>query len=106
MIKLKIGKTTYKVIPVDTLEPTTSRGRIHYPPENRIEIAQRSGKRPRPRSGMGMHHTLWHELIHGVLFEMGSRKYRDENFVDELATHIASLQLQLMKHYECPKPKQ
>ena len=93
-MKLKIGKRTYSVLHVDTLTPTLIRGRITYD-KRTIEIAQRSGRRPAVRSEAGKHHTMWHEAVHGMLYELNSNKYRDEAFVDKLATMIISINKQL-----------
>jgi len=94
MQKLKIGKTTYNVEHVDTLEPPLTRGRIDYTARS-IKIAKRAGQPRRKRSVKGAVHTLMHEVVHGILYEMGSRKYRDEVFVDELAKHIIQVMEQM-----------
>ena len=33
--------------------------------------------------------TFWHELTHAVLFEMGSKLFRDEKFVTEFADKLS-----------------
>lgn len=86
-MKLKIGKTTYSVSWPDTLEPPLTRGRIDYTAKT-IQVAQRAGQPRRRREVRGVQHTFWHEVVHGILYDMGSRKYRDEAFVDELAKRI------------------
>lgn len=93
-MKLKIGKTTYNVSWPDTLEPPLTRGRIDYTAKT-IQVAQRAGQPRRRRKLGGMEHTFWHEVVHGILYDMGSRKYRDEVFVDELAKRILQVGDQL-----------
>jgi hypothetical protein len=94
-MKLKIGKTSYKVQMVDTLAPKLSRGRITYKPVNTIQVTTYAhGK---PRSVKAMQHTFWHEAVHGMLYEMGSTKYRDEAFVDDLARLIQQVNAQAAK---------
>ena len=92
-MKLKIGKTNYTVQMVDGLDKKTSRGRITYKPVNTIQVTTHSNGRP--RSLEAQTHTLWHEAVHGMLYEMGSTKYRDEIFVDGLAKMIQQIQKQL-----------
>lgn len=93
-MKLKIGKTTYNVSWPDTLEPPLTRGRIDYTAKT-IKVAKRAGQPRRVRAAKGREHTFWHEVVHGILYDMGSRKYRDEVFVDELAKRIAQVHDQL-----------
>lgn len=93
-MKINIGKTTYKVSEVPTMEPPLVRGRISYRNQT-IHIAARAGVPRRKRSVQGKYHTLWHELVHGMLEDMGSPKYKDEHFVDELAKRIIQVNKQL-----------
>lgn len=93
-MKIKIGKTQYVVSRVPSLEPPIARGRVNYT-ERTIQIAERSGRPLRKRSLSGMQHTLWHELVHAILKDMGSTKERDEVFVDELAKRIHQINKQL-----------
>ncbi len=93
-MKLKIGKRVYTVTYPETLEPPLTRGRINYT-KGTIEIAKRAGAPRRTRSLSGMQHTFWHEVVHGMLHDMGSRKYKDEVFVDELAKRIVQVHRQV-----------
>lgn len=96
MQKLKIGKRAYTLSFPDTLEPALVRGRVHY--INRtIQVAERVGVPRRKRSELGMQHTLWHEITHAILHDMGSAKYKDEHFVDELAKRIRQVNAQLYR---------
>lgn len=99
-MKLKIGKTKYDVVTIDTFQQQTlTRGRIKYAPVNMIEIARRAGVPLRKRTKAGEKHTFWHEAVHGMLYEMGSSKYKDEAFVDELATLIQQVNSQVKDLY-------
>jgi len=93
-MKIKIGKTQYTVSRVPSLEPPIARGRVNYTART-IQIAERSGRPLRKRSVQGMQHTLWHEMVHAMLKDMGSTKERDELFVDELAKRIHQINKQL-----------
>lgn len=93
-MKIKIGKTQYTLSRVHSLEPPISRGRVNYTTRT-IQIAERSGRPLRKRSVAGMYHTLWHELVHTILKDMGSAKERDEVFVDELAKRIVQVNKQV-----------
>jgi hypothetical protein len=35
--------------------------------------------------------TFWHEVVHGILYDMGSRKNSDEIFVHGIATRLAQV---------------
>lgn len=98
-MKIKIGKTQYTLSRVHSLEPPIARGRVNYTART-IHIAERSGKPLRKRSMASRQHTLWHELTHAILQDMGSAKERDEVFVDELAKRIVQVSKQLVVHVD------
>jgi len=93
-MKIKIGKTQYTLSRVPSLEPPIARGRVNYTTRT-IQIAERSGRPLRKRSPRSKKHTLWHELVHAMLKDMGSTKERDEVFVDELAKRIVQVNKQV-----------
>lgn len=95
-MKIKIGRTQYTLSRVPSLEPPITRGRVNYTART-IQIAERSGRPLRKRSEAGMYHTLWHEITHAILKDMGSAKERDEVFVDELAKRIVQVNAQIYK---------
>lgn len=46
-----------------------------------------------------MEHTLWHELVHGILHEVGRKRLAlDEKLVDDVASAIIEIQKQLEAH--------
>lgn len=94
-MKIKIGVRNYTVSFPDTIAPSSiTRGRINYA-ESTIKVARKAGMPPRKLSEMRMYHAMWHEFVHGILADMGSRKERDEKFVDELAKRIVQIERQL-----------
>ena len=94
-MKLKIGKTTYKVEKLGALKPKYRTGHIS-PTNTTLEVAVRHNGRV--RSDKQIHHTLWHEVVHGMLWEAGSSKWRDEVLVDKLAKYIQQVNKQLELH--------
>ena len=93
-MKIKIGKTQYMLSRVPSLEPPIARGRVNYT-ERTIQIAERSGRPLRKRSVAGMYRTMWHELVHAILRDMGASQERNEIFVDELAKRIVQVNKQV-----------
>ncbi len=95
-MQLKIGKRSYTLSYPDTMEPALVRGRIRYA-DKTIQVALRTGQPRRKRSALGLQHTLWHEITHGILHDMNSSKFKDEHFVDELAKRIVQVNAQLYR---------
>jgi hypothetical protein len=56
-----------------------------------IKVAKRSGKPLRRRGLQARKTTFWHEVVHGILYDMGSRKNSDEIFVHGIATRLAQV---------------
>jgi hypothetical protein len=94
-MKLKIGKRNYAVVAVPKLDSPYTTGRINYVYATINIATTRFGK---PRSAKAQHATLWHELVHGMLHDMNSRKANDEAFVGGLADRIVSLNNQLQEY--------
>jgi hypothetical protein len=94
-MKLRIGKTVYTVSFPDVVEPSCiTGGRVNYT-EKTIQVAARFGKPLRKLSDKRRDHILWHEITHAILKDMGSRKEKDEVFVDALAKRIWQVTEQL-----------
>lgn len=88
--KFKLGRKVYKVEqPVKLLEPGAF-GRA-WVTEQVIHVAMEHPRSKRQRSDKERFQTFWHETTHAILHDMGSRKYKDEVFVDELAKRIVSV---------------
>lgn len=58
-------------------------GRIHHNAEL-IEIATQDARKVK-RTDEEMFDTYWHEVVHGILFEMGNDLWDNEEFVQEFA---------------------
>lgn len=87
---VKVGLKKYKVTKTDKIKYRFSRGYCDY--ENReIVLATHSGYNGDRYSKKDMSHTFWHECVHAILEDMGSRLYRDEKFVDGIALRINKL---------------
>ena len=66
------------------------RGNISYD-KRVIKIADRVGVPLRRRADSARVRTFWHEVVHGILYDMGSSKFKDEVFVDGIATRITQV---------------
>lgn len=93
-MKLKIGKTTYSVEQPRSLDKKWIMGRITYQAK-RIEVATHLGGRK--RSAKAQQHTLWHEIVHGMLYEAGG-PYQNEELVNRVAEMIQQVNKQLEQH--------
>ena len=81
---LKIGTLRYKVA-VQRHTRVGTMGKVQYH-EQLITVAThsaRSGRKFRPQE---VHETFWHEVTHGVLYEMGHPFWRNEKFVTRFAS--------------------
>lgn len=58
-----------------------------------IRVAARTGRPLRKRSERARLTTFWHEVVHGILHDMGSRKNSDEIFVDAFAKRLVQVTL-------------
>ena len=96
-MKLRIGKTNYVVEKLSELKPTFMVGYIS-PQQKSIKVAVRHNGRA--RSEKKIHHTLWHEIVHGMLWEAGSNKWHDEVLVNKLAKYIQQVNKQLQATQE------
>lgn len=95
-MKIKVGKSRYTVTFPDGVEPSCIvHGRVNYV-DKTIQIAQRAGWPLRKISDKQQDATLWHELTHAILKDMGSRKAADEVFVDELSKRMQQVAEQLL----------
>ena len=80
----RINRTTYTVV-----RPDRGRhlGRIVYA-TNTVYVSKR-----RPSSGAALTpkaqaHAFWHEVIHGILMDMGHPLEHNERFVDDFAKRL------------------
>lgn len=86
----KVGKTRYRVVPIPVDDFPSSVGSVSYS-AGVVTIAQRHNVTGRKQSPKQQRHTFWHETVHAMLYDMGSRKHADEVFVDALAKRICGV---------------
>ena len=80
---LKIGSRRYEV----HVQRHTSRatmGEVNYT-YGFIRLATHSTRTGRKFRPTEVHDTFWHEVTHGILWEMGHRLYQNEKFVRQFA---------------------
>lgn len=87
---IRIGKTHYRVEFPDHMPNPIVTGNIAFGSRT-IKVASRTGKPLRKRTSKAMTTTFWHEVVHGILYDMGSRKNSDEVFVDGIAKRIVQV---------------
>ena len=91
-MKIRVGKKRYTVEAVEALRHALQRGETDY---RRQLIRVTTHANGEPRTAEQQHSTLWHELVHGMLEDMGSAKHRDETFVIGLSQRIIDVNKQL-----------
>ena len=91
-MKIKVGKTTYKVISIDKFpKHDPCKGRIYYD-KKVILIAERAGVTNRKYSPVEIAQTVVHEVVHAVLYDMKEHTLnKNEKFVDGLAKRFRVL---------------
>jgi hypothetical protein len=82
---LKIGEHRYRVTVQHRVLRRAAMGEIHYAARH-IVVATHSALTGRPYSRWEVHDTFWHEVTHGILYEMQHRLHADERFVRRFAT--------------------
>ena len=85
-----VGNSTYTVIEPYRMERDLVQGRVKYGPRT-VEVTQRHFKTGKPLTTARRAHVFWHEAVHAILKDMGSRKEGDEIFVDGIAKRIIDI---------------
>lgn len=80
--EVSFGEQTFVVEKKERM-PRFCLGRIHHN-SKLIELGTRDALK-NPRTDEEMFDTYWHEVVHGILFEMGNDLWNDEAFVSEFA---------------------
>ena len=89
--KFKIGRKVYKVLePRRIVGPPGCYGEC-TPTVQQLAVAIAHPRTNNVRTDKARFQTFWHETTHAMLHDMGSRKYKDEVFVDALAKRIANV---------------
>ena len=88
--KFTLGTLAYTV----ELKPTVNKGiwgRV-WLDAGHIAIATHSQRKPRAVTGpKGIGCTFWHETVHAILYDMGNSLYKDEVFVQAMASRLAQI---------------
>ena len=88
--QVRVGKRVYKVVAPPHTGAKLGVGRIDFE-EKVISVATRSpitGRRLRMKDRTRI---FWHEIVHAVLMDMGSRKNSDEGFVEAFAIRLTDV---------------
>jgi hypothetical protein len=81
---LKIGARRYKVVVQQHIAPAGLMGEVNYTYAF-IRVATHSARTGRKFRHAEVRDTFWHEVTHGILWEMGHRLYQNEKFVGQFA---------------------
>lgn len=85
----KVGKKKYAITELPpTDKPTCVKGSVNFTSQ-RIDIGCMVNRRKMPEKERAV--VFWHEAIHAMLHDMGSRKNSDEQFVEALAKRITDV---------------
>lgn len=87
---LRIGKKLYTVEFPDHMPNVLVAGNIAFGSQT-IKVASRTGRPLRKRSEKARLTTFWHEVVHGMLHDIGSRKNNDEVFVQGIAKRLVQV---------------
>ena len=88
--KFKIGRRVFTIHQPKKLLDPPAFGRAMLISKE-IHVAQEYPRSKHLRSDKDRFDTLWHEVVHAILHDMGGTKYKDEVFVDKLAKRIAGV---------------
>lgn len=88
--KFKVGKKKYQVDIWPTIVTPPANGRIFFD-TGVILLASSSAYTGRPLSEGERNTAFWHETVHAILHDMGSRKNSDEAFVEGMARRLAQV---------------
>jgi hypothetical protein len=83
--KMKVGKDWYTIV-LKEKTPNGCFGRVGYALHT-ITIATHT-KRGHPISSEVINDTLWHEMTHAILYDMGSPLHDNEEFVAEFSSRL------------------
>lgn len=86
--RIRVGERLYSIDVVESMRRKRDMGRTYYELQ-RIEVGTNSNTTGRLYTEAEIDDTFWHELVHAILYEMGSRLYNDEMFVTEFAAYLA-----------------
>ena len=85
--KIRIGRRQYSVELLETMPQKRTMGRISYTAQT-IKLGQRSNLTKKKYSAESLQETFWHEITHGILYDMGDRLAFDEKFVEAFSKRL------------------
>ena len=88
--KFKVGKKKYQVDIWPTIVTPPANGRIFFD-TGVILLATHSAYTGKPLSAGERDTAFWHETVHAILHDMGSRKNHDEAFVQGMARRLEQI---------------
>ena len=94
MTKVTIGKTRYTVEVVDRFPRSTAVAKINYE-DRTIKLAQHGALSGRALSQREMIDAFWHEVVHGILYDMDNMLTRNEAFVEGVSSRLSKLLTQV-----------
>ncbi len=87
-VTVTVGVTRYGVEQPHKMQALWRRGEIDYGSKT-IRVAQCSNMDGRPLDAVERCETMWHELVHAALYDMGNPLFRDEPFVTALSVRLS-----------------
>jgi len=81
---LKIGTRRYKVVVQQHVGPPGRMGEADHS-KGLITVATHSSRSGRKFRHSEVHDTFWHEVTHGILYQMHHHLWRNERFVTRFA---------------------
>lgn len=84
---LKIGEVKYAVLPVGGSVKPGCLGFINYDDAVIMVSTRKDG---RHRSDAAVAQTFWHEVTHGILYDMGSRLEANEEFIEQFSRRLSN----------------
>jgi hypothetical protein len=86
--KLRIGNKQYSVEVVEAMLQKRHMGGINYGTQT-IQLGLRSNTTQKPFAPTQVQETFWHEVVHGILYDMGRDTLNaNERFVTEFAHRL------------------
>ena len=91
---VRIGRLRYKIVKQRLMRTA---GYIHYK-DHTLSLVMHGAGGVAPYTKQDIKHTFWHEVVHGILYDMRQHKLNNsERFVDGVAIRIVDVLRQLPK---------
>ena len=86
--KMKVGERWYSVEIVETMQRKAQMGYVYYG-TGEIQVAKKCNVTNKKFTNDEISDTFWHELTHAILYDMGHRLHKDEQFVTRFANRLS-----------------